>query len=239
MIAALYVAENGPYFGLPDVDPWPLARDARKYRGPWPVVAHPECKRWGRYWSGGPSAKRRFKLGDDGGQFLAALAAVRRFGGVLEHPADSHAFRIFGLGAPPRDGGWVAAGDFIGWVCHVEQGHYGHPARKATWLYAVGVDDLPSLRWGPCSGRRRIDDGYHTAEERRVACKRARAREAHLPTRPDLDARALPRPAPQYRPFEHLPRSTRHLTPPKFRDELIAIARGARVTRPGTSPGRT
>lgn len=28
MIAALYVAEGGCYFGLPDVDPWDEARDA-------------------------------------------------------------------------------------------------------------------------------------------------------------------------------------------------------------------
>ena len=41
MISALYVRTNGPYFGLPDVDPWDEARDARLYRGPRPVVAHP------------------------------------------------------------------------------------------------------------------------------------------------------------------------------------------------------
>ena len=58
-IAALYVEKDGPYFGLPHVDPWPIERDARKYRGPFPVVAHPPCERWGRYWSGGPSAKVR------------------------------------------------------------------------------------------------------------------------------------------------------------------------------------
>lgn len=54
MIAALYVARGGCYFGLPDVDPWGEERDARKYAGPWPVVAHPPCERWGRYWGGGP-----------------------------------------------------------------------------------------------------------------------------------------------------------------------------------------
>jgi hypothetical protein len=37
-----------------------------------------------------------------------------------------------------------------GWVCHVEQGHYGHRARKATWLYALGVVP-PSLVWGRSS----------------------------------------------------------------------------------------
>jgi hypothetical protein len=31
----------------------------------------------------------------------------------------------------------------------VEQGHFGHQARKPTWLYAVGCK-LPSLPWGAC-----------------------------------------------------------------------------------------
>ena len=34
-----------------------------------------------------------------------------------------------------------------GWTCHVEQRNYGHDARKATWLYAFGVEP-PSLKWG-------------------------------------------------------------------------------------------
>jgi hypothetical protein len=41
LIAALYVETGGVYYGLPDVDPWDEARDARLYDGPWPVVAHP------------------------------------------------------------------------------------------------------------------------------------------------------------------------------------------------------
>jgi hypothetical protein len=45
-VAALYVETNGVYYGLPDVDPWDEARDARLYDGPWPVVAHPPCKAW-------------------------------------------------------------------------------------------------------------------------------------------------------------------------------------------------
>ena len=97
MIAALYVESNGIYYGRPDVDPWDADRDARKYDGPHPVIAHPPCARWGRYWSGGPSASYKRKLGDDGGCFAAALASVRKWGGVLEHPEASHAWTTFGL----------------------------------------------------------------------------------------------------------------------------------------------
>ena len=46
MIAALYVQRGGVYFDLAGVDPWDEQRDARRYAGPWPVVAHPPCARW-------------------------------------------------------------------------------------------------------------------------------------------------------------------------------------------------
>lgn len=198
MIAALYVETDGVYYGLPDVDPWDETRDARLYAGPWPVVAHPPCERWGRYWSGGPSAKVRLVKGDDNGCFEAALGAVRRFGGVLEHPEASHAWTAFGLNKPPRAGGWVVADFEGGWTCCVEQGHYGHAARKATWLYALGVE-LPCLRWGSSGQRLRLDDGFHSAEERRRAVKTGRCR--------------------------RLSHRQRAATPPAFRDLLISIAR--------------
>lgn len=151
MIAALFVETGGAYFGLPDVDPWDAARDARKYAGPWPVVAHPPCQRWGKLWAGQPlwikrTGERKIK-GDDDGCFAAALAAVRTFGGVLEHPWQSAAWSHFGLNTPPRSGGWIMADFEGGWTCCVEQGRYGHYARKPTMLYAFGTS-LPSLRWG-------------------------------------------------------------------------------------------
>src|SRR3990172_777390 len=102
MIVAFSCLPRGPYFGLPDVDPWDEERDARLYAGPWPVVAHPPCARWGRYWSGGPMAPGTRRLGDDDGCFEAALAAVRQWGGVLEHAEASHAWRAHGLTSPPR-----------------------------------------------------------------------------------------------------------------------------------------
>jgi hypothetical protein len=152
MVAALYVQRGGSYYGLPSVDPWDEARDARTYAGPHPVVAHPPCQRWGKFWAGQPlhikrTGERKVK-GDDGGCFSAALASVRRWGGVLEHPWGSHAWPHFRLTVPPRAGGWVSAGPCGGWTCCVEQGRYGHYARKPTLLLAYGVSDLPELAWG-------------------------------------------------------------------------------------------
>lgn len=150
MIAALYVETSGCYFDLDDVDPWDESRDARLYLGPHPVVAHPPCQRWGKMWMGQPLwVKRtgeRKKKGDDGGCFEAALKAVRAWGGVIEHPWGSHAWAHFGLKKPSRNGGWIKADDY-GFTCCVEQGRYGHYARKPTLLYAVGVQ-LPELDWG-------------------------------------------------------------------------------------------
>ena len=145
MIAALYVESGGSYFGLDGVDPWDVKRDALSYQGPHPVVAHPPCSRWCRL-AGLVEARWGHKRGDDGGTFAHALDSVRRFGGVLEHPAYSHAWKAYGLPRPDRRGGWVR-GECGGHACHVEQGRYGHVAKKATWLYACGVD-LPELRWG-------------------------------------------------------------------------------------------
>lgn len=210
MIAALYVETNGVYFGLPNVDPWDEARDARLYAGPHPVVAHPPCERWGRYWSGGPSAKVRRIKGDDHGCFAAALEAVRRWGGVLEHPEASHAWRAFGIWRPPKAGGWHAADDTGGFTCCVEQGHYGHRARKATWLYYVGDIHPPALIWGSSGARARLDVGYHSAAERAAAPPR-------LVAATRLTARE------------------NRTTPPAFRDLLISIAESARPA--GEHPG--
>jgi len=144
LIAALFVETNGCYFGLDGVDPWDVTRDAMRYAGPWPVVAHPPCERWGRFADGG-MGRGTHEVGDDGECFASALASLRSFGGVLEHPAHSKAWDHFGLPIPPR-AGWFPAGK-DGWVCEVAQGHYGHPAAKLTWLYLVGPCP-PELIWG-------------------------------------------------------------------------------------------
>ena len=159
-VGALYVEPKGCYVGAPGVDAWDEARDARRYAGPHPVVAHPPCQRWGRFWHGSTRKPHQYKLGDDGGCFRAALRAVMIWGGVLEHPAHSKAWEAFGLSAPKAGAGWQR--DDLGhssngyWKCYVEQGHYGHMSRKPTWLVAVGQrrEDLPELNW--TKGEQRI-----------------------------------------------------------------------------------
>jgi hypothetical protein len=204
MIAALYVEPAGAYIGLPDVDPWDEARDARTYAGPHPVVAHPPCQRWGRFWHGSTRKPHTHAMGADGGCFAAALASLRAWGGVLEHPMDSHAWSHHGLAKPPRSGGWVLASTEPDlWTCCVYQGHYGHVAGKGTWLLTCRVPSLPSLIWGPCEQRihpRALElHGYKKARRiGMVAMIGGKEKTA-----------------------------TRNATPPAFRDLLLSIARGA------------
>jgi hypothetical protein len=145
VIAALYVETNGCYFGLPDVDPWDMKRDARLYDGPNSVVAHPPCARWSTL-AHVNRARYGTPIGSDDGCFAAALASVRKFGGVLEHPRNSKAFAAFGLHAPVS-GRWTlnAPGE---WVTCVAQGNYGHRANKLTWLFVSGPRPAP-LDWSP------------------------------------------------------------------------------------------
>ena len=137
-IAALFVQADGCYSKLPYVDAWSANRDATNYRGPYPVVAHPPCQLWGNLarvnyarWGG-----EHNKPGNDKGLFSFALSAVRRWGGVLEHPAHSKAFAAHGL-PTPSSMGWQRVLDG-GWICEVWQSAYGHRANKATWLYYYG-----------------------------------------------------------------------------------------------------
>lgn len=160
MIAALYVERGGSYFNLPGVDPWNEARDARLYQGPYPVIAHPPCHLWTNFaalnfkrWGG-----EHNRPGNDGGCFAAAVGAVRRWGGVLEHPAFTRAWAAHGLRRPSGTG-WmladVGAAAGPGWVCEVWQSAYGHRARKRTWLYSVGKTP-PTLDWRRQSGTAQV-----------------------------------------------------------------------------------
>lgn len=132
-VAALYVDWRGPYPGL--VREWfDDVRDARKYAGPWPVVAHPPCGPW--------SSLRTLSKETTSECAPHALGIVRHFGGVLEHPRGSTFFRTYGVPLPDEP-----ADAFGGYTIQVNQCDWGHVARKRTWLYVVGVPRhaLPSM----------------------------------------------------------------------------------------------
>lgn len=200
VVAALFVDPLGTYAELENVDIWDQSRDARLYRGPHRVIAHPPCQRWGRFWHGSTRKPHQYRLGEDGGCFAAALTAVRNYGGVLEHPAHSKAWRYFGLRTPAAGDGWTKADDYGGWTCHVEQGHYGHMARKKTWLYAVGVE-LPELEWS--EGEQRL----HPVAVERYGYEKAR-RIGMMAMVGGKDKTRI-----------------RNATPPAFRDVLVGMCR--------------
>lgn len=161
MVAALYVDPKGPYPTMPNVECWDEQRDARTYPGPHPVVAHPPCGPWGKL--------SHFSKQDASG----GPAAVRRWGGVLEHPEYSKLWRACGL---PRPGEPPDA--FGGYTIAVDQCAYGHVSRKGTWVYVVGAPP-PTVRTGGvpthaiCNGRgQRLKDGTLrkrcTAEQARL-----------------------------------------------------------------------
>lgn len=147
-VAALYV-ERGPYFGRADVDPWDKERDARKYAGPWPVVAHPPCGPWGEL--------RHLYKGNEHDCAAHALEAVRRWGGVMEHPWRS---KFWAHAAIVQPGEFLDA--FGGFTVDVDQVSWGHVARKRTRLYFARVprrDVASTIRSGGipthwCSGTR-------------------------------------------------------------------------------------
>lgn len=179
-VAALFVQHDGCYYGIHGVDPWPQSRDARLYPGDSPVVAHPPCQLWGalarvnyKRWGGDHN-----KPGNDGGCFESALSSVRRFGGVLEHPAKSYAFQAYDI-TRPRGTGWVRT-DCGGWVCEVWQSAYGHRANKATWLYYFGEQKPFDLDW-----RRPI--GSH-----QVGGQDRRGKQKNKPTLSKIEANATP-----------------------------------------------
>lgn len=133
-VAALYVEARGVYASIAGVDPWPASRNANAYAGPLAVIAHPPCGPWGRY---------AHLCEQDPACALHAVDHVRRWGGVLEHPAES---KLWAVAELPRPG--EACDGFGGWTLAVNQCDFGHPAPKPTWLYIAGatpaeIPDLP------------------------------------------------------------------------------------------------
>jgi hypothetical protein len=192
VIAALFVAAGGAYAGLPDVDPW------------MPSETHGSTRARRQWW--------RIPLARDGAAWLAwwkpdgATSEARTTVALRPRWRTSDAWAAFDLPVPPRTGGWVR-GICGGWSCHVEQGRYGHPAKKATWLYAVGVVP-PTLKWVSVADIS-SENGFSLCGNKvKSAALMSKCRN-HTGTdaRPRISGKAA------------------SATPPEFRDVLLSIAR--------------
>lgn len=163
-IAVLFARADSVYKTLPDVDVYDAERDARTYDGPFPVVAHPPCRAWGRlrtFANPRPDERNLARL---------AVALVREFCGVLEHPAGSTLWTAQRLPPPgsPVD-------SFGGWTLPAPQIWWGHRAEKNTWFYIVGcsptsIPDLPlTLGDAPCvvQSRKRANSRPHIGKSER------------------------------------------------------------------------
>ncbi len=134
-VAALFCRSDTVYRTISGVDVWDQERDARKWPGGRPVIAHPPCRSW--------SALSHQSKAPPEEKALAPLAVkfVRENGGVLEHPASSKLWRTVGLPEPGETDEWG------GWTMAVPQYWWGHRANKPTRLYVVGCKpkDLPPI----------------------------------------------------------------------------------------------
>jgi hypothetical protein len=132
-VAVLFARRDSIYKTLPGTDVWDEDRDALKWPGGAPVVAHPPCGPWGRM--------RQFANPRTVDLAPWAIDQVRKWGGALEHPAESLIFRhshCYLNGSVDRWGGWCLL---------VQQWWWGHPAHKWTRIYVVGCrhEDTPDI----------------------------------------------------------------------------------------------
>ena len=137
-VAVLFARADSIYKTIPGVDVWDETRDARRWPGGSKVVAHPPCRLWGRLkqFAKAKDPAMEKQLARD------AITHIRRFGGVLEHPAESDLWWDMAMPLPGRP-----PDQYGGWTAQIRQCDWGHKAEKLTWLYIVGChpDDLPPL----------------------------------------------------------------------------------------------
>ena len=134
-VAVLFARADSIYKTMPGCDVWDIERDALQWQGGAPIVGHPPCRAWAGL---AHMAKPR-----PGEKELAiwCVDQIRKWGGVLEHPAKSKLWPAAGL---PEPGKRDAAG---GWTLPILQWWWGHKAEKATRLYIVGCEpaDIPPI----------------------------------------------------------------------------------------------
>jgi hypothetical protein len=130
-ISVLFCAKNSVYKTL-GADCWDEDRDALNWPGGNPGIFHPPCRLFCqlRHLSTAPVEEKQLAYW--------SVDQVRKWGGVLEHPALSQLWQDCALPRPDS-----LFGDGYGFSAQIDQFRFGHPARKLTWLYFVGCTPAP------------------------------------------------------------------------------------------------
>jgi len=134
-VAVLFTRADSIYKTLEGVDVWDAQRDALRWPGGSPVVAHPPCRAWGQLSHMAKPRENEKELG------LWAVDRVRQYGGVLEHPKQSKLWAAKKLPLPNE------TDEFGGWTLPIFQCNFGHTAEKPTYLYIVGLapESMPPM----------------------------------------------------------------------------------------------
>lgn len=124
-VSALFVAKNSIYKSLL-VDCWDEVRNANLYQGPNTVICHPPCRLFSRL--------RKFSTAPISEKNCAynSVDFVRKYGGVLEHPASSTLWSEMNLPLGNN------IDDYGGFTLSINQSWFGHKCEKKTWLYICG-----------------------------------------------------------------------------------------------------
>lgn len=151
----LFAEQTGTYATEPRADVWHEARDARRFAGDAPVIAHPPCRLWCRlaHQSTAPDEEKALAV--------FALATVRKNGGILEHPYPSRLWRAENLPPPGQR-------DANGWTMLVDQVEFGHPCRKRTLLYISGLEPAAMPPYGIGAVPTTTVDRQHSAHRNKT-----------------------------------------------------------------------
>lgn len=133
-ISILFCNEDSIYDTL-NVATYKKSNDYTNFPGQTSIIAHPPCQQWSRM--------RSFSKPCIKDKILApiALAFVRKYGGVLEHPNGSLLWKIMNINRSSK------VDKYGGYTISVDQKWWGHPCKKSTLLYIVGcpIKDLPIM----------------------------------------------------------------------------------------------
>ena len=126
-IPVLFTAHNSLYNDNDIFDCYDVERDAFSYTGRFPLIAHPPCRLFSRLRKFSTAAIKEKQCA------FFALARIRQFGGILEHPRSSTLW---------LDGNFKLDGSvdqYGGFLRSVNLSWFGFPAQKKTMLYFVGI----------------------------------------------------------------------------------------------------